>query len=68
MLRWLGLIVGVLLEAVGVIWILQGSGLLPGSFMTGQVFWAYMGIAAVGVGLVVALISAWAIGRASPRR
>lgn len=63
MLKWLGLMVGVLLEVVGVIWILQGSGLLPGSFMTGQVFWAYMGIASVGVGLVVAVVSAWAIGR-----
>lgn len=65
MLKWLGLIGGVLLQAIGVIWILQGSGLLPGSFMTGQVFWAYMGIAGVGTGLILAVVSAWAIGRAS---
>lgn len=65
MRKWLGLAVGVLLDVIGVIWILQGSGLLPGSFMTGQVFWAYMGIAAVGVGLILAVVSAWALGRAS---
>ena len=65
MLKWLGLVIGVLLEIIGAVWILQGSGLLPGSFMTGQVFWAYMGIAGVGVGLVVTAVSAWAIGRAS---
>jgi len=65
MLTWIGLILGVLLEAIGVVWILQGSGLLPGSFMTGQLFWAYMGIAAVSVGLAVAVVSAWAIGRGS---
>ena len=65
MLKWLALIVGVLLQVTGVVWIFQGSGLLPGSFMTGQVFWAYMGIAGVGVGLVVAMVSAWATGRAS---
>ena len=63
MLKWIGLIVGGLLQVTGVVWILQGSGLLPGSFMTGQVFWAYMGIAAVGVGLIAAVASAWAIGR-----
>ena len=65
MLTWLGLVIGVLLEIIGVVWILQGSGLLPGSFMTGQVFWAYMGIASVGVGMILTAISAWAIGRGS---
>lgn len=65
MWKWLGLAVGVLLDVIGVTWILQGSGLLPGSFMTGQVFWAYMGIAAVGVGLILTVVSAWALGWAS---
>jgi len=32
----------------GVVWILQGINVLPGSFMTGQIKWAvYGGIAAV---------------------
>jgi hypothetical protein len=33
-------IVGVLLLVFGCIWFLQGIGVLPGSFMTGQIRWA----------------------------
>jgi hypothetical protein len=42
-LRYVLLIVGGLLSLVGVVWLLQGVGILPGSFMTGQSFWAVMG-------------------------
>ena len=38
----------ILLIVVGTIWVLQGINVLPGSFMTGQIQWAYRGgIAAV---------------------
>lgn len=37
------------LVVVGFIWIGQGIGLIPGSFMTGDPFWAAAGIA-VAVG------------------
>jgi hypothetical protein len=49
-------VVGVLLMLMGVTWFLQGINVLPGSFMTGQIKWAYYGgIAAIaGVGLIVA--------------
>ena len=49
-------IVGVLLVVLGGIWFLQGIGVLPGSFMSGQIRWAvYGGIAiAAGVSLLVA--------------
>lgn len=42
-----------LLIAVGMIWILQGVNILPGSFMTGDPQWAINGAitAAVGAGL-----------------
>jgi hypothetical protein len=48
-------IFGVLLALIGFGWFLQGIGVLPGSFMTGQIQWAvYGGVAVVvGVGLVV---------------
>jgi hypothetical protein len=48
-------ILGVLAFAIGCIWILQGIGVLPGSFMTGQIQWAIYGavVAAAGVGVVV---------------
>ncbi|MFZ0743089.1 MAG: hypothetical protein WAM85_01725 [Terracidiphilus sp.] len=47
-------VLAILLIIVGVIWILQGINVLPGSFMTGQIQWAYRGgIAALaGVGLL----------------
>ncbi len=36
-------VVGALLLFVGIVWILQGIGVLPGSFMTGQSRWAIYG-------------------------
>jgi hypothetical protein len=49
-------IVATALIAVGCIWFLQGVGVLPGSFMSGQIRWAvYGGVAVVvGVGMLFA--------------
>jgi len=46
-----------LLIAGGIVWILQGINVLPGSFMTGQVQWAYRGAIATVAGLVILLIT-----------
>ena len=47
----IGLIaLGALLDLLGTVWILQGVGVLPGSFMTGQPEWAVYGALAVGAG------------------
>jgi hypothetical protein len=48
-------ILAFLLIAVGVIWILQGINVLPGSFMTGQIQWAYRGGIAAVLGLAILL-------------
>ena len=55
-MRIVSRILGILLVILGCIWFLQGVNVLPGSFMTGQIKWAYYGgIAAIaGVGLIVA--------------
>ena len=47
-------IVGGLLVLMGVIWILQGINILPGSVMTGQIKWAINGAisAVIGAGLL----------------
>ena len=47
------LILGLIAIIAGGVWILQGSGALPGSFMTGQRMWLVIGIivAIVGLGL-----------------
>jgi hypothetical protein len=38
------LVLGGLCLLVGVVWTLQGAGILLGSFMTGSRFWLVMGI------------------------
>lgn len=55
MLRWSLLVVGALLVFVGVIWYLQGSGILLGSPMTGQTRWRTNGgFAALGGAIIIA--------------
>ena len=55
-MRWVLMVVGFVLVLLGNAWILQGLNVLPGSFMSGQAFWAGAGLVAliVGVGLLVA--------------
>ena len=50
-------ILAVLMMLAGMVWILQGINVLPGSFMTGQMVWAYRGGATVLVGLVILLLT-----------
>ena len=52
--RWPTLIAGLLLLLLGIIWALQGLGLLRGSVMTGQSLWLAIGTVAalIGVGLI----------------
>ena len=48
-------IIGIALIVAGFVWFMQGVGVLPGSFMSGQVQWAiYGGIAILaGAGLLL---------------
>lgn len=50
-------VLAILLIAIGVIWILQGINVLPGSFMTGQIQWAYRGGIAAAVGVLLLLLT-----------
>ncbi len=50
-------IVGALLTLMGIVWILQGINILPGSFMSGHIQYAILGII-VGVGGVLILVFA----------
>jgi hypothetical protein len=50
-------VLAVLLIIVGIIWILQGINVLPGSFMTGQIQWAYRGGIAAIVGVAILLFA-----------
>ena len=52
------LAIAAVLGLTGIVWILQGFGYLPGSFMTGDPTWAYIG-AAVLIGAVLLASSAY---------
>ena len=58
-LRWL---VAAGLILVGFVWIGQGTGLIPGSFMTSDPFWAVVGAAVAVVGLALGLTARRAAG------
>ena len=49
------IVVGLLLVAMGLVWMLQGLGVIGGSAMSGQTLWAIVGpvVAVAGVALVV---------------
>ena len=49
-MRYVLVVVGGLMVLMGGVWLLQGIGILPGSFMTGQPFWAVMGAIFLAVG------------------
>ena len=55
MMRILSLGIGVLAVLVGGLFFLQGAGVLPGSFMTGQRLWLVIGLvlAVIGIGLTI---------------
>ena len=53
MRRWITLAVGVVLVLIGAVWVLQGIGVITGSFMTGQKLWFLIGLAAFLVGVVL---------------
>ena len=48
--------VGAVLDLVGTVWILQGLNILPGSFMTGQPFWAGAGLVAMLAGMALLIL------------
>jgi hypothetical protein len=56
-MRIVAYVLGVLLILAGAVWFLQGLGLLPGSFMTGQPKWAVIGGIAVLVGVALLVVA-----------
>ncbi|WP_160738430.1 hypothetical protein [Altericroceibacterium indicum] len=60
MLRYLGLIAGIVIALAGTLWMLQGLGLVmwpAESFMLADREWAYNGAVAIVVGLVFIWLS-----------
>ena len=50
---WIRRTIAVVLILVGAVWVLQGVGVLGGSFMTGQAVWAVIGTACIVLGVVL---------------
>ena len=55
-MRWILIGVGVLLLLIGGVWTLQGIGILLGSFMSSQPFWAIVGVVVLVVGALLCFL------------
>jgi uncharacterized membrane protein SirB2 len=55
-MRWILVGVGIVLILLGGLWTLQGVGLVTGSVMTGQTFWATVGTILLIVGIMLCAI------------
>ncbi|NOH04356.1 MAG: hypothetical protein HND47_21470 [Chloroflexi bacterium] len=53
MLNTLGKVVAVMLVLTGLVWILQGVNILPGSYMTGDPQWAVNGVITAVIGIAL---------------
>ena len=49
-------LIAVVAALVGLVWLGQGVGVIPGSFMTGSAFWAVAGLVLLAVAI---LYAAW---------
>jgi len=56
--------VGVIVALLGLVWFLQGAGILPGSVMSGSQFWEVAGAIAFIVGIVIVAVSVRRVGTA----
>ncbi len=54
-MRWTLVIVGGLLILVGGVWMLQGAGVIGGSFMSGSSLWFVIGLICVLIGIAIAV-------------
>jgi hypothetical protein len=53
-MRWALIVVGLIVDLIGTVWLLQGLSLLPGTFMRGNPTWIVIGAVmdVVGIALV----------------
>ncbi len=57
-MRWIWLVIGVVAVLVGIVWTLQGVGILGGSVMSGRPVFAVLGVIVGIAGLVLIGIGA----------
>ena len=49
--------IGALISAIGLIWTLQGLGVIPGSFMTGNQTWLFIGLVCLAAGILAPIVA-----------
>ena len=54
---WMSIVLGVVALAIGGLFIGQGLGVIPGSFMTGDPTWFYVGLACAVIGVVLVALA-----------
>ena len=52
-MRWTVVVVGGLLILVGGVWMLQGAGVIGGSFMSGSSLWFMIGLICLLIGIAI---------------
>jgi hypothetical protein len=45
-------VIATIAALVGFGWVLQGVGVLPGSFMTGDMLWAWLGLVLIAIAII----------------
>jgi hypothetical protein len=58
-MRWITPVVGIMAVLAGLVWTLQGVGVLGGSVMSGDRTWAIVGPIVGVAGLLLVVFSAW---------
>ncbi|MGW5360711.1 hypothetical protein [Actinopolymorpha pittospori] len=64
---WVSVVLGVLLLLAGLVWALQGLGVMGGSAMSGKTMWAVIGPIVAVVGLVLLVLGGRWVRRAGAR-
>lgn len=55
-------LIGVIVALLGLVWFLQGASVLPGSVMSGSLFWEVAGAIAFLVGIAIVAVSLRHVG------
>lgn len=55
-MRLILIILGGLMAVVGAAWTLQGLGILPGSFMSGNILWTVVGLPLLLIGIALCFV------------
>ncbi len=48
--------IGIVISFMGLVWLLQGIGILQGTFMSRSQFWSIVGATAIFVGFIVVIL------------